>query len=151
MIINKYILNGCYHFNMGFPVGTEVKAFACNEGHQSSIPGSENLLEKEMATHSSILAWRVPWMEESGGLQSMGLQRVGHDWAIFTFTFPGNSVVKNPPASARDVGLNIGLGRSLGEGNGNPLQYFCLGNPMERGARWAAVNGDTKIQTWLSD
>ena len=36
-------------------------------------------LEKEMATHSSILAWRIPWMEEPGGLQSMGLQRVGHD------------------------------------------------------------------------
>ena len=39
----------------------------------------EDLLEKEMATHSSILAWRIPWMEEPGGLQSLGLQRVGHD------------------------------------------------------------------------
>ena len=39
----------------------------------------EDLLEKEMATHSSILAWKIPWMEEPGGLQSMGLQRVGHD------------------------------------------------------------------------
>ena len=42
---------------------------------------NDNNLEKEMATHSSILAWRIPWMEELGGLQSMGLQRVGHDWA----------------------------------------------------------------------
>ena len=41
--------------------------------------GGEDLLEKEMATHSSILAWRIPWMEEPGRLQSMGLQRVGHD------------------------------------------------------------------------
>ena len=41
--------------------------------------GQEDLLEKEMATHSSILAWRMPWMEEPGRLQSMGLQRVGHD------------------------------------------------------------------------
>ena len=41
--------------------------------------GREDPLEKEMATHSSILAWRIPWMEEPGGLQSMGLQRVGHD------------------------------------------------------------------------
>ena len=41
--------------------------------------GQEDPLEKEMATHSSILAWRIPWMEELGGLQSMGLQRVGHD------------------------------------------------------------------------
>ena len=38
-------------------------------------------LEDEMTTHSSILAWKIPWMEELGGLQSMGLQRVGHDWA----------------------------------------------------------------------
>ena len=43
--------------------------------------GREDPLEKEMATHSSILAWRIPWMEEPGGLQSTGSQRVGHDWA----------------------------------------------------------------------
>ena len=41
--------------------------------------GGEDLLEKEMATHSSILAWRIPWAEEPDGIQSMGLQRVGHD------------------------------------------------------------------------
>ena len=41
--------------------------------------GGEDPLEKEMATHSSILAWRIPWMEEPGGLQSTGSQRVGHD------------------------------------------------------------------------
>ena len=41
--------------------------------------GQEDPLEKEMATHSSILAWRIPWTEEPGGLQSTGLQRVGHD------------------------------------------------------------------------
>ena len=44
-------------------------------------PGWEDPLEKEMATHSSILAWKIPWMEESGGLQSPGSQRVRHDWA----------------------------------------------------------------------
>ena len=43
--------------------------------------GQEDLLEKEMATHSSILAWKIPWREEPGRLQSMGSQRVGHDWA----------------------------------------------------------------------
>ena len=47
--------------------------------------GWEDPLEKEMATHSSVLAWRIPWMEEPGGLQSMGSQRVGHDWATNTF------------------------------------------------------------------
>ena len=51
---------------------------ACNAGDLGLIPGSEDPLEKEMATHSSILAWRIPWMEEPGGLQSMGSQRVRH-------------------------------------------------------------------------
>ena len=49
----------------------------------------EDSLEKEMATQSSILAWRIPWTEELGGLQSMGSQRVGHDQAINTFIFLG--------------------------------------------------------------
>ena len=56
-------------------------------------------------------------------------------------------VVKNPPANAgnkRDVGLIPGSGRSSGEGNGNPLQYSCLENPMDRGAWWAIVHGATK-------
>ena len=51
---------------------------------QVQSPGGEDPLEKEMATHSSILAWRIPWTEEPGRLQSMGLQRVGHDWAAKT-------------------------------------------------------------------
>ena len=46
-----------------------------------SIPGSGRSLEEEMAPHSSILAWRIPWTEEPGGLQSMGSQRLGHDWS----------------------------------------------------------------------
>ena len=52
--------------------------------------GQEDSMEEKMATHSSILAWEIPWAEESGGLQSMGLQRAGHDRASFTF-FLGNS------------------------------------------------------------
>ena len=58
--------------------------------------------------------------------------------------FPGGSVVKNPPTNSGDAGLIPGLGRSPGEGNGNPLQYSCLGNPMDRGAWWATVPGVTK-------
>ena len=65
--------------------------------------------------------------------------------------FPGCSAVKkNPPANARDSGLISGLGRSSGEGNGNPLQYSCLGNPMNRGAWWAIVHGNAN-STWLSE
>ena len=48
--------------------------------------------------------------------------------------FPGSSMVKNPPANAGDIGLKPGSGRSPGGGNGNPLQYSCLGNTMDRGA-----------------
>ena len=53
-------------------------------------------------------------------------------------------MVKNPPASAREVGSIPGLGRSPGEGNGNPLQHSCLGNPTDRGAWQAAVHGGHK-------
>ena len=53
--------------------------------------GQEDPLEEGMATHSSILAWRVPWTEEPGGLQSMGLPRAGHNWVINTFTFHINT------------------------------------------------------------
>ena len=61
------------------------------------------------------------------------------------------SVVKNPPANAGDTGLIPDLGRSPGGGNGNPLQYSCLGNPMDGGAWWATVCGVTKSWTRLSD
>ena len=65
--------------------------------------------------------------------------------------FPGGLVVKNSPANAGDMGLIPGLGRSPGEGNGNPLQYSCLGNLMDRGAWRATVLGVAKSQTRLSD
>ena len=58
--------------------------------------------------------------------------------------FPAGSVVKNSPANARDMGLIPGSGRSPGEGNSNTLQYFCLGNPIDRGAWWPAVHEVTK-------
>ena len=57
---------------------------------------------------------------------------------------PCGSEVKNPPAKAGDTSLIPGWGRSPGEGNGNPLQYSCLGSPMDRGAWWAIVHGVTK-------
>ena len=65
--------------------------------------------------------------------------------------FPGGSDGKASVYNAGDPGLSPGLGRSLGEGNGNPLQYYYLENPMERGAWKAAVYGVTKSRTRLSD
>ena len=67
-------------FTLGFPGGSAGKESACSVGDLGSIPGLRRPLEEVTATHSSILAWRIPWTEEPGGLQSMGLQRVGYDW-----------------------------------------------------------------------
>ena len=66
---------------------------------------------------------------------------------IITMGFPGGMVVKNLHANAGDIGeaeLVPNLGRSPRGGNGNPLQYSCLENPMDRGAWWATVHGDAK-------
>ena len=65
--------------------------------------------------------------------------------------FPGGSVVKDPPANAGDTSLIPGSGRSPGGGNGNPLQYSFLGNPMDRGPQQAIVHGVANSQTQLSD
>ena len=64
--------------------------------------------------------------------------------------FPGGSVVKNLPGDAgdaADLGLIHGSGRCPGEGSGNPLQYSCLGNPTDRGVRWATVHRVAKSWT----
>ena len=65
--------------------------------------------------------------------------------------FPGGSEVKASACNAGDLGSIPGLGRSPGEGNGNPLQYSCLENPMDGGAWWAIVHGVAKSRTRLSD
>ena len=68
--------------------------------------------------------------------------------------FPVGSVVKNLPTNSGavgDVGSIPGWGRSPGEGNKNPLHYFCLENPMDRGAWWATAFGVAKRRTWLND
>ena len=81
--------------------------------------GWEDPLEKEMTTHSSILAWEIPWTEEPGGLQSMGCKEL-HTTE-----------------------------HSTGERNGTTLQYSCLENPMDRGAWWAAVHRVAQSRTRL--
>ena len=93
-----------------------------------SILGWEEPLEKEMAIRSSILAWKIPWIEEPDRLQSMGLQKVGHDCVTFTslYTVQWASqvvlVVKIPPANEgdiRDSGSIPGSRRSPGGEHGN--------------------------------
>ena len=70
---------------LGFPGGSAGKESACNVGDLGSIAGWEDPLEKEMATHSSIFIWKIPWTEEPRGLQSRVLQRVRHESAANSF------------------------------------------------------------------
>ena len=67
-----------------------------------------------------------------------------YDTLIFKWASLDAQMVKNLPANARDVGSTLGSESSRGEGNGNPLQYSCLGNPMDGGAWWATVHGVAK-------
>ena len=105
-----------------------------NLSHDLMSPDLQNLkfiISLAMASHSSTLAWKIPWMEEPGGLQSMRSLRVRYDWATnFHFSLS-----------------------CIGEGSGNPLQCSCLENPRDRGAWWAAVYGVAQSRTrlkWLS-
>ena len=105
-------------------------------------------LEKEMATHSSVLAWRIPGTGEPGGLPSMGPHRVSHDWSNLA---AGGSAGKESACNVGDRSSIPGLGRSPEESNGYPLQYSGLENSMDRGAWQAAVQGIAKSWTQLSD
>ena len=84
-----------------------------------------------------------PWCR----LLSIGSQRVEHDLAtsLSLWGFPGGAEVKVSACSVGDLGSIPGSGRSPGEGNGNPLQYSCLGNPMDGGAWWATVHGLQRV------
>ena len=117
------------------------KESACNVGDLGLIPGWEDPLEKGKATHSSILAQRIPWPEEPGRLQSMGLQRVGHNWATKHIRVQKTGLIADWGSRVpHALGQQIPPARTR-EGNGTPLQYSCLGNPMARGAWQATVHG----------
>ena len=96
-------------------------------------------LEKEMATHSSVPAWRIPGTGEPGGLPSLGSHRVGHDRSDLAAAANAGDV--------RDVGLIPGSGKSPGGGRGNPLQYFFLENPMDIRAGGASGHRLAKSRT----
>ena len=89
-----------------------------------------------------------------GGWGARGQEDLRGRGYMYIYSFQGGSVVKNTPADTGDAG-NTGLipesGRSPGVGNGNPLQYSCLDNSMERGTWWAVFQGVTKNWIGLSD
>ena len=108
-----------------------------------------------MATHPSILVWRIPWTEEPGRLPSLGSQRVRHDWMIL-LSHPclGASLVaqklKNLPAIWDTQVWSLGR-EILWRREWLPLQYSCLENSMHRGAWWTTVHRFTRSRTWLSN
>ena len=144
------------------------------EGQVWSL-GWEDPQEEGTATHSSVLAWRIPWTEEPDVLQSKGSQRVGHDWSnsacththlLYSFVLLFISIViklypfrgflagsegGESACNERDPGLIPWSGRSPGEGNGYPQQYSCMGNPIDRGAWRATVHRVAESWTWLSN
>ena len=118
-----------------FPVAQMVKNLPARQKTWIWSLGWKVPLEKGMAIHSSILAWRIPWTEKPGRLQSAGLQRVGHDWVTNTHTHlskrsPNEWRGKESACNARDASLIPGLGRSPGRGHSNPLKYSFLENPQ---------------------
>ena len=111
---------------MGFPSGAVVKNLPANAGEAGSIPGLGTSPE-EMTTHSSILAWGIPWTEEPGWLQSMGSQRVGHDWAL-----------THKCSQVRDLRVRVPMKIQTGFAPGKlrPCYHWCLWwnvpvNPLE--------------------
>ena len=143
--------------------------------------GREDPLEKEMATHSSILAWRIPWTEELGGLQSTGhkeldmTERLHFHFLSYSdpttlaslhflryrspasgslhkllpflrmYLFPAHSDIRFQFKNHLKYVYIIYLFGCTGEGNGNPLQYSCLENPMDGGAWWPTVYGSKRV------
>ena len=132
--------HGLLHkLNTYFPGGSDGKASVYNAGDLGLNPGSVRSPGEGNAIHSSSIAWKILWTEEPGRLQSMGLQRVRHDWA----TSPSLSLPLNWASPwwfrwwricfhAGNLGSISESRRSAGEGNHYPLQYSCLENEHEQ-------------------
>ena len=158
---------------LGFPGGSAVKNLLAMQEPQKTqvLPlGQEDPLAEDRETHSSILAWRIPWTEEPGGLQSIGLPRVRHDWSNLSRTLgflwqptpvllPGKSHGRRSLVGCSPWDLEewdttewLDFHFSLScfvEGNGNPLQCSCLENPRDGAAWWAAIYGVAQSRTRL--
>ena len=121
------------HYWSGHILGLPWYWMVCLENEQRSFCRFWDCIqvlhfrEKALAPHSSALAWKIPWAEEPGWLQSMGSWRVGDDWV---------------------TSLSL-LTLCIGEGNGTPLQCSCLENPKDGRAWWAAIYGVSQSRTRL--
>ena len=152
--MNSILLNICiylFYSKMDFPHSSIGKETACSAGDLGLIPrlrrstGEGNwqptpVFLPEESHGQRSLAGYSPWCHKS--------------WTWLsdqTTTIQFYSIEPVSPALGDKCFTTEPLGRSPGEGNGNPLQYSCLGNPMDRGVWWVTVYGVTKSQTWLSD
>ena len=126
-----------------------LRCFASNAQGTDSIPGQETKIPHAMAQPASKHTNKMLRILSASFIALIATSEKALAPCIKGFS--GGSVVKNLSASAGDTSTIPGLGRSPGEGNGNPLQYSCLENLVDRGAWWATVLGVTKSQTQLSD
>ena len=113
-------IRSCLSGQIRFPCGLDSRESTYNAGDLGSIPGSGRSLEEEMATHSSCLARRVPWAEEPGGLQSMGLQRVGPEWVSNTLWMTSANLLLcscPSPAIMEDSKFSLSLPRGMSRGS----------------------------------
>ena len=138
--------------------GSDGKESACDAGNPGLIVGSGKIpLEKGTATQTSILAWEILWTKDTGGLQSMVLQRVRPNTAINTFLItylrqwhPTPVILPRKSQSDTTERLHFHFSPSCsGEGNGDPLQCSCLENPRDGEAWWAAVYRVAQSRTRL--
>ena len=136
----------CTPVFLSFPGGSAGKAFAYNAGDLGSIPG----LGRSPGEGNSY-PLQYSGLENSMDCRAHGVTKSQTQLSNFHLGFPHSSVGKESACNAEDPGLIPRLGRSLGVGNSNPLQYFCLENPMDGEAWWATVHGVAKSRTRLSD
>ena len=118
----------CHHLQcnlLGFSYSLQVTCTACQFSSSQLFlyPNLSRHLIKDLLPGATLISLCLLYYSAVGSKRG----------------FPGGVVVKNPPADAGDAGSIPGLGRSPGEGNGNPLQYCCLENSMDRGARYGAT------------
>ena len=124
-----------------YPGGSDDKEFTCNAGELGSIPGLGRSPGEGNGNPSQYSCLENPCGQRGlAGYSPMGLQRVGHDWATTKHYLYQCKVLRIKMSHVENE-----------EGNGTPLQYSCLENPMDGGAWWAAVHGFTKSRTRLRD
>ena len=140
---------------MGFPGGPEVKASACSAGDPGSIPewgkspGEGNGSPLQYSCLENPMEEGAWWATVHGVAKSR--TRLSNFSYAVSWGFPGGSDSKESACNVEDLSSIPGLRRSPGVGNGNPLQYSCLENPMDRGAWQATVQRVEKSWTQMSD